>query len=76
MTSSMIYKQEKKRGNLKGEDVIFISYEDFQNFISLSSLGLIITLATWHCKEENALHRAPSGFQNSTTPARRDPTEE
>ena len=52
--------------------MIFISYEDFQNCIRLSSLGLIITLATWHCKEENALQKAPGGFQDSTTPARWD----
>ena len=43
--------QTEKMGNLEGEDVIFIRYEDFQNCISFSSLGLIITLAIWHCKE-------------------------
>lgn len=39
--------------NLEGEDVIVISYEDVQNWICFSSLGLIITLAAWLCEEQS-----------------------
>lgn len=39
--------------NLEGKEVIFISYEDVQNWICFGSLGLIITLVTWLCDEHS-----------------------
>lgn len=34
--------------NREGEDLVFISCEDFQNYISCSSLDLIIVFAVCH----------------------------
>ena len=45
-------------GSLGGEDVIFISFEDFQTGISFSSLGLI-TLACGIVRRRSALWRPP-----------------
>lgn len=42
-------------GSLGGEDVIFISFKDFQNDISFSALGLIITLACGIVRRTGAL---------------------
>lgn len=52
-----------------GKDVIFISYEDVQNWICFSSLGIIISLVTLLYEEHSWPSESPCGLLRASLTA-------